>query len=284
MELLLLLLLPSQHVQARGFAKARSSGSIETYTIAVSKAIVDEDDDDVVQVGAFAFCLKNCHGGCVAAAQQCVGSVVVVLPLLDSGCLSIKPFVNQLAAISSILTLRLELCIAHHPSTPHTSTAMRQPTALLQDGCRPLRPIRAVVQMSRTACSHLNSNTSLCVPCPAIPQAYGVAFAQAIAAGGDESTALAEATAIAFCQGGSTATAFAKAYAVALDRERNGCLVLTQVRALAVAKCQNGFVRTYADASVERKVLGFCGVLEQFGIFDNSFGNFNFDLFGKKRR
>jgi hypothetical protein len=49
-----------------------------------------------------------------------------------------------------------------------------------------------------------------------------VAFAEAIAAGGDEESALAEATALAFCKGGSSATAFAKAYNVALGRNRNG--------------------------------------------------------------
>lgn len=101
-------------------------------------------------------------------------------------------------------------------------------------------------------------------------QAYGVAFAEAVASGGEESDALAEATAIAFCTGGSTATAFAKAFDVALERDKNGCLVLTKVKALAVARCNNGYVRTYAEASVERKVLGFCGILEQFGIFDFS--------------
>jgi hypothetical protein len=51
---------------------------------------------------------------------------------------------------------------------------------------------------------------------------YGVAFAEAIAAGGEEGSALAEATALAFCKGGSSATAFAKAYSVALERNKNG--------------------------------------------------------------
>jgi hypothetical protein len=53
------------------------------------------------------------------------------------------------------------------------------------------------------------------------------------------------------------------------------CLVLTKARAVAVAKCNNGYVRTYAEASVERKVLGFCGLLEEFGI--------NYDDFGRGR-
>lgn len=34
-------------LQARGFGYARSRGSIDTYTIAVSKAIADADDDDI---------------------------------------------------------------------------------------------------------------------------------------------------------------------------------------------------------------------------------------------
>jgi hypothetical protein len=37
-------------VQSRGFVRARSLGSLDDYTIAVSRAIIDEDDDDVVQV------------------------------------------------------------------------------------------------------------------------------------------------------------------------------------------------------------------------------------------
>lgn len=49
-----------------------------------------------------------------------------------------------------------------------------------------------------------------------------MAFAEAIAAGGEEGSALAEATALAFCKGGSSATAFAKAYSVALERNKNG--------------------------------------------------------------
>jgi hypothetical protein len=37
-------------LQSRGFVKARSRGSLEDYTSAVSRAIIDEDNDDVVQV------------------------------------------------------------------------------------------------------------------------------------------------------------------------------------------------------------------------------------------
>jgi hypothetical protein len=97
-------------------------------------------------------------------------------------------------------------------------------------------------------------------------QAYGVAFASAIASGGDEEDALAQATAIAFCKGGSTATAFAKAYSAALEINKKGCLVLTKVKAFAFAQCKNGYVRAYAEASVEKKVLGFCGLFDQFTV------------------
>lgn len=51
--------------------------------------------------------------------------------------------------------------------------------------------------------------------------------------------------------------------------------MLTEAKAMAVARCSDGFVRTYAEASVERKVLGFCGILEEFGI--------SFDVFGRRR-
>lgn len=103
-------------------------------------------------------------------------------------------------------------------------------------------------------------------------QAYGVAFASAIASGGDEADALSEATAIAFCSGGSTATAFARAFSVALSRDSNGCLVLTKAKALAVVRCSGGTFRAYAEASVEKQVLGLCGTLEQFGISLDRFG------------
>lgn len=102
-------------------------------------------------------------------------------------------------------------------------------------------------------------------------QTYGVAFSEAIAAGGDESDALAEATAIAFCSGGGTATAFARAYSVALSRNKNGCLVLTKARAIAVARCSGGVFTGYAEASVESRVLGLCGIPQRFGI-DIDFG------------
>jgi hypothetical protein len=51
--------------------------------------------------------------------------------------------------------------------------------------------------------------------------------------------------------------------------------VLTEAKAVAVARCKDGWVKAYAEASVERKVLGFCGILEQFGV--------SFDVFGRRR-
>jgi hypothetical protein len=118
--------------------------------------------------------------------------------------------------------------------------------------------------------------------CPA--QVYGVTFAQAIASGGDESDALAEATAIAICKGGSTATAFARAYSVAISRNKQGCLVLQKATATAVARCNNGVVTAFAQATVETQVLGFCR-REFPSIFDNFFRGFgiDFDAFGKRR-
>jgi hypothetical protein len=91
-------------------------------------------------------------------------------------------------------------------------------------------------------------------------QVFGVAFAEAAAAGGDQSQALAYATALAFCQGGGTATAFASAYSAALSRNRQGCVVLTQARALAVAQCSGGQFTAFAEASAESQVLGLCGL------------------------
>lgn len=79
------------------------------------------------------------------------------------------------------------------------------------------------------AASHSHHSQALCLTSTLyrrsdrmLVQVYGVAFAKAIAAGGEEKAALAEATALAFCKGGSSATAFAKAYSVALERNRNG--------------------------------------------------------------
>lgn len=124
-----------------------------------------------------------------------------------------------------------------------------------------------------------------CWPCPAAPlQVYGVAFAQAIASGGEQSDALAEATAIAICKGGSTATAFARAYSVALSRNREGCLVLQKATAMAVARCSKGVATAFARATVETQVLGFCR-REYPSIFDNFFRGFGIDIdvFGKRR-
>jgi hypothetical protein len=90
-------------------------------------------------------------------------------------------------------------------------------------------------------------------------RAYGAAFARAAAGTDDEQQALAEATAVAFCQGGKKSRAFAQAYAEALNRDpRTGCLVLSRARAIAVAKCRGGVATTYAKATAESRVLGFC--------------------------
>lgn len=90
-------------------------------------------------------------------------------------------------------------------------------------------------------------------------RAYGAAFARAAAGSDDEQQALAEATAVAFCQGGKNSRAFAQAYAEALNRDpRTGCLVLSRARAIAVAKCRGGVATTYAKATAESRVLGFC--------------------------
>lgn len=99
-----------------------------------------------------------------------------------------------------------------------------------------------------------------------IVQVYGVAFASAISAGGEEADALASATAVAFCKGGSTALAFAKAYSAILSTDKNGCTVLTEARALAVAQCSGGVFRSYSEASVTQTVLGLCGIAERFGL------------------
>lgn len=98
-------------------------------------------------------------------------------------------------------------------------------------------------------------------------QAYGIAFAEAVACGGEESDALAEATAIAFCEQGGTATAFARAFSVALLRNRtaSGCPVLTQQ---STCDCRRPLQRwcLYRVRSVESQVLGLCGLLQRFGI------------------
>lgn len=148
------------------------------------------------------------------------------------------------------------------------------PLALQSELCNQRLTNPTLALFSRSLTSPLNFANLCCVPCL---QAYGVAFASAIASGGDESDALAQATAIAFCKGGSTATAFAKAYSAALEINKDGCLTLTKVKAFAFAQCKNGYVRTYAEASVERKVLGICGLFDQFTIVD-------FADFGRRRR
>lgn len=66
-------------LQARGFAKARSSGSLDAYTIAVSKAIADEGDEDVVQVGGFA-------GSALSPLKAQFCSETLLSPLLSRLC------------------------------------------------------------------------------------------------------------------------------------------------------------------------------------------------------
>lgn len=90
-------------------------------------------------------------------------------------------------------------------------------------------------------------------------QTYGAAFAEAIAGGGEDGEALAQATAIAFCQGGGTVKAFARAFNVAISRDEQGCVVLTKARALASAQCRGGVASSFAEASFESRTLGLCG-------------------------
>jgi hypothetical protein len=114
-------------------------------------------------------------------------------------------------------------------------------------------------------------------------EVFGVAFAQAAAAGGDQGEALAQATALAFCEGGGSATAFASAYSVALSRNRQGCLVLTRARAIAVAQCRGGQFTAFAEASAESQVLGLCGLGIRLLEFPD-FPQFDINIGGRRRR
>jgi hypothetical protein len=95
--------------------------------------------------------------------------------------------------------------------------------------------------------------------------AYGQAIAKAVAGGGDSRAAVAEATATAMCAGGSQATAWASAYAIALSINNDGCLVLNEARALAVARCRGGQFSSESKTSATSTVLGFCGMLSSEG-------------------
>ncbi|GBF89828.1 hypothetical protein Rsub_02532 [Raphidocelis subcapitata] len=95
---------------------------------------------------------------------------------------------------------------------------------------------------------------------------YGQALARAIASGGDGQAAVAEATAEVFCQGNSYATAWSSAFAVALTQDQNGCLVLSQARAMAMASCGGGAFNSYSSSDASTRVLGFCGLLPP-GVF-----------------
>jgi len=89
---------------------------------------------------------------------------------------------------------------------------------------------------------------------------YGQAIAKAVSAGGDGQAAVAEATAEVFCSGDSYASAWSSAFAVALNQDQNGCLVLSNARALATASCGGGAFNSYADSDATSRVLGFCGL------------------------
>jgi hypothetical protein len=58
--------------------------------------------------------------------------------------------------------------------------------------------------------------------------------------------------------GGSTAEAFASAYSAALSRDPNGCLVLSEARAYAYARCGQGGAFASSSSEVTSRVLGFC--------------------------
>lgn len=49
-------------------------------------------------------------------------------------------------------------------------------------------------------------------------------------------------------------------------QDQNGCLVLSQARAIASASCGGGAFNSYADSDSTSKVLGFCGLLPP-GVF-----------------
>ncbi len=58
--------------------------------------------------------------------------------------------------------------------------------------------------------------------------------------------------------GGSTAEAFAQAYSAAFSRDPDGCLVLTEARAYAYARCGNGNAFATSGAETTSRVIGFC--------------------------
>jgi hypothetical protein len=58
--------------------------------------------------------------------------------------------------------------------------------------------------------------------------------------------------------GGATAEAFASAYSAALGRDPSGCLVLTEARAYAYARCGQGGSFSSSGSEVTSRVLGFC--------------------------
>lgn len=110
-----------------------------------------------------------------------------------------------------------------------------------------------------------------------VMQTYGVAFAKAIASGGPEGQALAKATAIAFCEGGSMASAFAEAWSEALSRDKNGCLVLTKARAIAIARCTAAGAFSEAKTKITKKVLGQCKLRKRWVAASSSWADFDDD-------
>jgi hypothetical protein len=104
---------------------------------------------------------------------------------------------------------------------------------------------------------------------------YGEAIAKAVASGGDGQAAVAEATAEVFCAGDSMASAWSSAFAVALNRDQNGCLVLSQARAIATASCGGGAFNSFADSDAKSTVLGFCGLFPDGAAPEFSFSGSN---------
>jgi hypothetical protein len=93
-----------------------------------------------------------------------------------------------------------------------------------------------------------------------LSQQVALAMARAIAAGGDKSDGLARASASAICTGGGTASAFAEAWTETIKLTREGCKVLVQAHAFALAQCNNGVATAIAGSEVLTRVLGGCNI------------------------
>lgn len=113
------------------------------------------------------------------------------------------------------------------------------------------------------------------------PQAVGTAMAAAVAQGGAASEGLARATATAICKGGATVRAFAEAWTVTIDKRPDGCTVLKEAHAKALAECKNGVARAAASSEVLVTLLGTCRIgsgppsssADDFDPTDNEFGS-----------